>query len=32
MEDCVVYEKVTSHKEIESVMNNCSSDFRPINQ
>ncbi|MCC2256272.1 GNAT family N-acetyltransferase [Ruminococcus sp. CLA-AA-H200] len=27
MEDCVVYEKVTSHKEIESVMINCSSDF-----
>lgn len=27
MEDCVVYENVTSHKEIESVMNDCSSDF-----
>lgn len=27
MEDCVVYEKVTSHNEIESVMINCSSDF-----
>ena len=27
MEDCVVYEKVTSHKEIESVMIDCSSDF-----
>lgn len=27
MEDCVVYEKVTSCKEIESVMINCSSDF-----
>ena len=27
MEDCVVYENLTSHKEIESVMNNCSSDF-----